>query len=258
MTGRTANVGGNVVQRAVVVGLVAAVAGLVPVGAQQALTPEQQQVKSQIQLFESVLQRAVRNSGVDFARNHGDFIPPDLLLTSSDAQVVGMAPPQIGSIIFYVQVPAIRYALLSFNAPRTPARTGAPLQPTANSGRGGPSPARAQGLPDADPMTVSPVVDDGRCANRVKPTRGYGDPDYEYAVAVCDALLDAMLENSSALGVKEHEWLTIVAMAEPERPTLIGSATKTYLTIKGADLLAYRQGKLTKDEARRRVDLKLG
>ena len=251
-------------QRTVVLGVVAIVGALAPVGAQQpAVPPEQQQLRAQIQIFESVLQGAVRNGVSAFAREHADFIPPDIQLTSSEAQVIGLAPPHAGNLVFYVQVPLIRSYILTDlliqSGPRG-SRPATPLQQTGNEGRRGaaPPPARAQGLPDADPMTVSPVVEDGSCASRVKPSRGYGDPNYEYAVAVCNALIDAMLENSGALGVKENEWLTIAAVSEPERPSLIGGSTKTYLSIRGVDLLAYRQGKLTKVEARLRVDLKLG
>ena len=75
-------------------------------------------------------------------------------------------------------------------------------------------------------MTVSPVADDGRCATRVKPSRGYPNPDYEYAVAVCDALMDAMLENTGSLPIKENEWLTVAAVnGQPDPPGLVNSST---------------------------------
>jgi hypothetical protein len=254
--------GGDVFQRTVAIGFVVAVGALAPVSAQQP-TPstEQQQVRAQMQIFESVLQGAVRNGGTAFVRDHADFIPHDIQLTSSEPQVIGLTPPQSGTVMFLVQVPLVRSLILTDlmiqRGPRGGARSTGPLQQTANEGRTQAVPqARAQGLPDADPMLVSPVVD-GFCAARVKPTRGYNDPNYEYFVAVCDALVDAMLEHSGQLGVKENEWLTIAAVSESDRPSVVSSAKKIYLSIKGADLTAYRQGRLPKDDARRRVELKL-
>lgn len=252
---------GYMFQRTTLLGLVAAVGMVVPLAAQQSsVSPEQQKAREQLRIFESVLQGAVRNGVSAFARDHSDFIPPDIQLTATEAQVIGLAPPQAGNLVFIVQVPLIRSYILTDLLIRGPrSRGNGPLQQTANEGRGASAASRnrAAGLATADPMSVSPVVEDGHCAARVLPSRGYPDPNYEYAVAVCDALIDAMLENSAALGVKENEWLTIAAVSEPERPSAIGG-TKTYLSIKGADLLAYRQGKLTKAEIRQKVDLKLG
>jgi hypothetical protein len=108
-------------------------------------------------------------------------------------------------------------------------------------------------------MTASPVVDEGTCAGRTRPSKGYSNPDYEYAVAVCDALMDAMLDSPGPLPIKENEWLTVAAVSgDPNPPGFITTSSDytTYLQIKGADLLAYRQGKITKEEARKLVEMK--
>lgn len=246
-------------RRGMIVGGMLAVTAAVPARAQGPGSPEEQQFRYQVQRFEVVLQAAARQGADAFARMKADFIPAGVELTSSDPQVKGLAPPQGGGLLFYVQVPEIRITineLLVQRMPRPRPSNADPLQPTANSGRT--PPVSAQGLPTPDPMIVSPVMDDGRCATRVKPSRGYPDPNYEYAVAVCDALMDAMLENAGSLPVKENEWLTIAAVnGEPDPPGLLNSSTAytTYLWIRGSDLLAFRQGKLSKEEARKLIEM---
>ena len=221
-------------------------------------TPEERRLRNQLQTFEVVLMTAVRQGGDDFARSQGDTIPPGVQLTSEEPQVKGLAPPHGGNLAFIVVVPPIRALVANqlwvLRAPRS-------LQPTAGRGSAGPGRATtgAQGLiATPDPTAVSPVVEDGKCATRTKPSAGFPNPNYEYAVAVCDALMDAMLDNSGALPIKENEWLTVAAVnGDPDPPGLVNSSTSytTYLEIKGADLLAFRLGKLTKDEARRLIDM---
>ena len=49
----------------------------------------------------------------------------------------------------------------------------------------------------------------------------------------------------------------VAVSAGGESPALLnnGSAYTTYLSVKGADLIAYRLGKLSKEEARKAVDI---
>lgn len=223
-----------------------------------AAIPEDQQQRYQIQNFVAVLVSAVRNGGDAFARQQAGAIPPGVQLTSTDPQVKPLVPPHGGDLLFYVRVPAIRIAISQLLIDDMARLARRPDQPMIGVARPGPQ-TGAQGLAQADPMTNSPVVDDGGCGSRVKPSRGYPTPDYEYAVAVCDALMDAMLDNSSALPIKENDWLTVAAdNAEPDPLSVLNSTSglTTYLSIKGSDLIAYRQGKISKDEARKLVELK--
>ena len=71
--------------------------------------------------------------------------------------------------------------------------------------------------------------------------------------------MDAMLDSPGSLPIKENEWLTVAAVSsDPSPPGLVNNSSDytTYLQIKGADLLAYRQGKITKPEARKLVEMK--
>jgi hypothetical protein len=254
------SIGGDVFRQATLGCSVLTLAIAAPAMAQRPTSPEEQQFRYQVQRFEVVLVAAVRQGGDAFAQKQADVIPPGVQLTSNDPQVKGLAPPQGGGLLFYVQVPEIRVMvndLLIQRMPRSRPSNADPIQPTG-AGSGRPATTQAQGLPSADPMTVSPVADDGRCERRVKPSRGYPNPDYEYAVAVCDALMDAMLENAGSLPIKENEWLTVAAVnGQPDPPGLVNSSTgyTTYLAIKGSDLQAYRQGKMSKEEARKLVEM---
>jgi hypothetical protein len=226
-----------------------------PALAQRApVTPDEQQLHNQLQTFAVVLQAAVRHGGDAFARLEAGFIPPGLELFSDAPVVQPLAPPLGGGLLFYVSVPEIRFALnqafLQRSAPRLPATD--PLRPVA--GRNEDQRASAASILAGDP-DIPP--DDGRCATRMKPSRGGADPNYEYAVAVCDSLMDAMLDNSGALPIKENEWLTVAAVdGAPDSPRIVNSSSgyATYLQIKGADLLAFRQGKISKEEARKHVE----
>jgi hypothetical protein len=249
---------GSVIPSVVFLALAAPAMAQSPAG----VRPDDQQLRNQLQKFEVILVAAVRQGGDAFARQQAQSIPPGVQLTANDPQVRGFVfSPEGGGFLFSVVVPSIRpmisELLIEGRPPRRPGGQDS-LRPVAGSAPDQVS--AAQGIATADPMTASPVIDDGRCASRVKPSSGNPNRDYEYAVSVCDSLMDAILDNSGALPIKESEWLTVAAVNEdPDPPNFINSSTRftTYLSIKGSDLLAYRQGKITRDQARKLLEMKL-
>jgi hypothetical protein len=85
------------------------------------------------------------------------------------------------------------------------------------------------------------------------------NPGDAYTMAVRDALLDTMLRYSQSLALGADEWLVVAARDRGEPG--IGAddpfeTTTIQLRIKGADLHAFHAGRLTLDEARKRVDVK--
>jgi len=85
------------------------------------------------------------------------------------------------------------------------------------------------------------------------------DPGETYTLAVRDALLDAMLRYSQSLAIGGDEWLVVAARDRGEPG--VGAddpfeVTTIQLRIKGADLQAFHAGRLTLDEARKRVEVK--
>jgi hypothetical protein len=99
-------------------------------------------------------------------------------------------------------------------------------------------------------------------ANRPAPTataKSYlQDPNRAYTEAVTRALIDTMLIYSAPLEIGPDQWLTVAARDNEPRDTLAPQdpfeevVTMIY-RIKGSDLLAYRSGKIDKEEARKRV-----
>lgn len=231
------------IRRWVVIGCaVAALAA--PVVAQQPpqVDAEDRQLHLQFQRFEAVLQVAVRQGGETFASDVANSIPPGVQLTSEEPQAKGLKQPS-GGLMFFVVVPGLRPALSNALIVQTVQSRSRPVA----GGRG----VGAMGLAPADPMTNTPIL--------APPSTPPPNPDHVYTVSVCEALINSLLVDSSGLPLKEDEWLTIAAIGgDAPPPGVVNSAYAytTYLMIKGADLLQFRQGKITKEQARALVQMK--
>jgi hypothetical protein len=72
--------------------------------------------------------------------------------------------------------------------------------------------------------------------------------------------VDAMLESSGSMNIGPDEWLTVAARDNvPEDPLVPGDATDlntVIFKVKGSDLADFRAGRITLDEARKRVEAK--
>jgi hypothetical protein len=84
------------------------------------------------------------------------------------------------------------------------------------------------------------------------------DPNRAYTEAVQRALVDAMIDYSAPVTIGAEEWLTVGARDNYQRDSLappdpLEEVETVLLRIKGADLAAYRAGKIDRDEARKRV-----
>jgi hypothetical protein len=80
----------------------------------------------------------------------------------------------------------------------------------------------------------------------------------KWRATVKNALIDAMLDNSKNLELKPDEWLTIAARGSETDllPNEILNLTTTVLRVKGSDLADFLAGRLTKDEARQKVEVR--
>jgi hypothetical protein len=80
------------------------------------------------------------------------------------------------------------------------------------------------------------------------------DPNTEYATFVRQELIEAMLESSTVLPIKTDEKLIISARVPAEaQANVLSHYRRIVLQIHGADLTAYRQGQLTKDQVKERI-----
>jgi hypothetical protein len=83
------------------------------------------------------------------------------------------------------------------------------------------------------------------------------DPNEAYREEVILALVDAMLDHSSPLGIGPGEWLTVAARRNEERPRLApadSGAQSVVIRASGADLAAFRAGQLSREDVIKRVD----
>jgi len=84
------------------------------------------------------------------------------------------------------------------------------------------------------------------------------DPEEAFRTEVRQALIDTMLEHSSPLNIGPDEWLTIAARRIESRLAPDNSTAKTMMIrAKGSDLTSYRAGQITKDEAVKRVEVRM-
>src|SRR5262245_5865662 len=86
------------------------------------------------------------------------------------------------------------------------------------------------------------------------------DPEVRYTQEVKSALVDAMIENSLPLSLGADEWLTVAARDNVPRDPLIPGDKADFSTVifrvKGSDLGAYRAGRITIDDVRKKVEVR--
>jgi hypothetical protein len=90
------------------------------------------------------------------------------------------------------------------------------------------------------------------------PADRMGDPNAAYTEVVQAALVDAMLDYSGRIGIGSEEWLTIAARDShgPSYPGEPYDAVTVVLRLKGSDLADFRADRITREEARKRVEVR--
>lgn len=209
-----------------------------PVSAQTA--PPSDPAKPQVQTFEMVLRTAVETGGQSFARRAAEITPDiaELSFSTGESPVVsGIADHQLGLYVFQVQVPSVSLTLQVMNLMINRPPLGRP----------------ASGRVAADVVQPDVAVPGRRDA-------AVGRPDlvWIYRSAVRDALVDAIVDNSGGLPVGPTDTLLIYASGiDPAmQPSLLREPTnKLVLKASGADLIAYRQNKLSREELKGRISV---
>ena len=252
---------------------VASVGGLAP-------APEQMRVRFQIAAMEGVLERAVQ-LGARRLSQQVQAVSPDMLVIGGAARAKGFLLDGYG-VFFDVDVPALRRSvawsfrqlgrpdgsvetaitslrrnLPSVNDPAARremdeaiqrlARIVGPLQMPMPGGVGrGVHQVSAGGEGAAGPQSVTPqqaaIID---------------DPGMAYTNEVKAALVDAMLDYGAPIPIGDDQWLTIAARDDNDSRLGGGDpydVSTIVLRISGADLGAFRAGKLTRDEALGKVE----
>lgn len=188
--------------------------------------------RHQVDLFSDSLRAAVVNAGRQLADRARQVVPDIRLRFENDPAIFGNWMPKGEGFMFLVDVPAID----------------ATSEQLWDVYRRIPRPAQTVGNGTAAPV-VTPVVP----PDPVVPPMT--NPEREYSELIRQALVDAMLQNAFALPLKDGQTLTvIVGEIETAPSTTIAEVRKRlYLTITSEDLTALKQGRITKDEARKRI-----
>jgi hypothetical protein len=97
----------------------------------------------------------------------------------------------------------------------------------------------------ADPPPNDPILD---------------DPDEAWRVQVREALMDTMLEHSRGLSIGMNEMLTVAARGVSAGPRLAPADTEArtvVISVRGGDLSAFLAGQISREEARKRVEVRV-
>jgi hypothetical protein len=266
----------------VVIGAVTMSAGAASAQPSKQSVADQKQARYEIAQMERLLEGAVEH-GVANIRDRLQALGPTELLISDNARVRGFRLDGYG-VFFDVVVPSLdttvlwsirtldqnllglQNALQVIEAhikqagdvnleqalrrielqvdPLLIARTATPATPVVSGGRS------AGGSVAAATVDVPPPATDPIFAN----------PNEVYRAEVTQALMEALLDHSSALAIEPTEWLTIAAKRNDERPRLAPADTdaQTFvIRLRGSDLTAFLGRQISREEALKRIEVRV-
>ncbi len=202
-----------------------------------------QQRRFQFQLMEGVLENAVRQGAVEIAMRAQTTMPIGTLFMGQ-AKAKGFPLDGYG-IVFDIEIPIIRESAVMASRIMAPSMPPAGTQTVAGRGASGTTTTRSTAVVAEDPMVRSPIMPDPFLA----------DPNQFYRNAVRDKIVDAMLDYSRSLNVPATESLSVVARSEddPMPNSLYEDSRTLILRIKGQDLALFHEGKITRDDVKKRV-----
>jgi hypothetical protein len=225
--------------------------------------------RTQVRMMENVLTSAVRQGAEGLARRMQVSEPGSLIVTGT-ARARGIVLDGYG-VFFDVDVPMMKQSYLWSmqtlererqrlelrqlveTSPDTPARRLAEQQLRLLDRNPGATlplapPAAAGGI------AVAATVNETESARVLPEPR---DPNEQYTEAVKTALVDAMLDYAG-LPIGPDEWLIVAARDSegPITPGTLDDASTIVLKVRGSDLLAFRSNKLTRAEARQKVEVR--
>ena len=235
--------------------------GAAGIAAAQSVEQAQIRARQQIAIMESVLERAVSNGAENIMRQVSALMP-DLLLLTGAPRARGFRLEGYG-VFFDVDVPEMRRSM-SWTLRTLVDENGFALNALAQLRATLDLIADPQVRADAEQAIqrierqVGSVPDPAAMPDGIDPLLRE-DPSAAYAAEVRVALVDAMLQTSGAIEVADDEWLTVAARdnysGQPFVPDS-GDLPTLVLRVRGSDLAAFRAGRLSLDEARRRVEVR--
>lgn len=215
----------NVVAKALIAGAFVSIA--VPAAAQTVQKPQaaQTQVRQQIAAFEAALETAVRYGTQMLDQRLQASSAANMVMLAGMTRARGFRLEDYG-IVFDVEFPSMRRSMVWS------------LQELE---RGNVSAASGRAVRAAETSNIKPRE--------------------IYQTEITEALMNAVLDYSGPVGIGADEWLTIAARESlVDRRFIPGDPTDTAITvilrIKGSDLQGLREQRLTREDARKRIDVK--
>jgi hypothetical protein len=215
--------------------------------AQTLVAPGPGQIRrhEQINLFEGTLERAVTNAARRVAKEVQEHTSNANFMTT-DAHAKGFILDGYG-VFVYVEIPALDLNL-TVGLMLDQIERDAQQKPEGDRSKGTANPISEM---KADPAPAVP-----RTAREA--LKSVMDTGEKYRNEVKLQLTDAMLDFSKNLELKPDEWLSVAAQGSDGAltPGEILQLTTVVLRVKGSDLADYFSGRLTKEEARAKVELR--
>jgi hypothetical protein len=221
------------------------------VGAQTPVAPGAEQIRrhEQINLFEGTLERAVTNAARRVAKDVQEHTSNADFMTT-DAHAKGFILDGYG-VFVYVEIPALDLNLTVGLMLDQMDQRDAQQKAEADQGKGVANPVSNKTEVKTDPVPAIPKI----YREALKSVQDTGE---KYRNEVKLQLTDAMLDFSKNLELKPDEWLSVAARGSDGAltPGEILQLTTVVLRVKGSDLSDYFAGRLTKEEARAKVEVR--
>jgi hypothetical protein len=220
-------------------------------GAQTPLhaSAEQQRRQDKISIMEGTLTASVGAVARRVAQDVRTVDSTAMLFTGT-ARAKGFILDGHG-VFFYVEVPTLDLTVML---------TVQQFERERNGQQRAEAPPGREGQPGGNPQPVNEMR-----ADAVPPVRTAAESlahlaaeGQKWRETVRLALIDAMLDNSKNLELKPDEWLTIAARGSETdlMPNEILNLTTTVMRVKGSDVIDFLAGRLTKEEARQKVEVR--
>lgn len=210
-------------------------------------TTEQQLRQEKISIMEGTLTSSVDVASKRLAKDVKS-IDSTAMLFAGRARAKGFTLEGHG-VFFYVEVPTLDLTVMmtvqQFERERSAQQRAEPQQPGGDA-------QQVNNLRLDSPPPVAPLP------TAVEALANLAAEGQKWRATVRLALIDAMLDNSKNLELKPDEWLTIAARGSETElmPNEILNLTTTVLRVKGSDLADFLAGRLTKEEARLKVEVR--
>lgn len=264
----------------VVLGAVIVNAGAASAQTRQAVTDEKQ-ARYEIAQMERVLEGAVEH-GVANIRDRLQAVGPTELLISDNARARGFRLDGYG-VFFDVVVPSLDTTVLwsirtldqnllglesalkelethvkqsgDANLEQALRRIELQVDPLLVARSATPATPVASGARNLSGSVASTTADVPTTTDPI-----FANPNEVYRVEVTRALMEALLDHSSSLGIEPAEWLTLAARRNDERPRLAPADTDArtfFIRLRGSDLAAFLARQISREEALKRIEVRV-